>query len=271
GLFYGRMLRGMQDGCGDRAQLALKRIPDPAAPLLEQITSAQSAQGLIVVSITAQETLRALAACGLPVVFFDCATPEVPGAYDIVVHANEAGGYQAATALIELGHRRIGMLVHGSSNDPATAAIGEIARDRRAGFERALRERGLEPNPAWVRPSIPHSSSAYALTRELLRAPAHETPTALVCTIDEMAAAALAAAKDAGLRVPEDISVAGMGDVGVFSAPALASVRMQVERSGEDAVRMLLERIARPDLAHRKHVLSTEFIARGSIGMPRAE
>lgn len=271
GLFYGRALRGMQNALGERAQLVLKRLGMPAAGFLEQLKATRAADGVIALSITDAQALEAFAACGLPVVFFDCATPSCAGGFDIVTHANELGGYQAVSALIEQGHRRIGMFVHGSSNDPATAVIGEVARDRLAGFERALRERSLPVRPEWIRPVVPNSASAYAATRDLLRLPASEIPTALVWTIDEMAAGAIAAAKDAGWRVPEQLSIAGFGDVGVFSVPALATVRMQIERSGEDAVRMLLERIATPKLKARRQVMSTEFIARGSIGMPRLE
>jgi len=271
GLFYGRALRGMQNALGDHAQLVLKRLSTPATSFLEQLKATRAADGVIALSITDAQALEAFATCGLPVVFFDCATPMATGNFDIVTHANELGGYQAVSALIEQGHRRIGMFVHGSSNDPATSAIGEVARDRLAGFERALRERGLSVRPEWIRPVVPNSTSAYAATRDMLRLSASELPTALVWTIDEMAAGAIAAAKDAGWRVPEQLSIAGFGDVGVFSVPALATVRMQIERSGEASVRMLLERIANPKLESRRQIMSTEFIARGSIGLPRLE
>ncbi|MBI3829650.1 MAG: GntR family transcriptional regulator [Planctomycetes bacterium] len=271
GKFYFRMLQGMQEASAERASVILKRIGTPLPEFVKSLQADRAIDGMLVLGVVAHEVVDALAASGIPAVFYDCTAPSAAGAYGIVTHASEDGGYQAGTALAEMGHRRFAVFIHASSGDVKSAVIGPIARERLAGFERALHARGLRLAPDAARPVACSSPAGYAAMRDLIQNAKGPLPTALFCTTDEMAIGAISAAKDAGLRVPEDLSIVGFGDVGHFSVPALTTVRAQVERSGEDAARLLLERIADRKLPFRKHVLPTEFIARASSGLPRPE
>lgn len=271
GRFYFRMLQGMQEASADRASVFLKRITSPLTEFVKALKSDSGIDGVLVLGVVETEIVDALASAAIPTIFYDCAEPSLVGNFGIVTHASEDGGFQAGSALAELGHRRFAAFFHASSGDADTAVIGPIARDRMAGFVRALQSRGLRLAQDAARPVACSSPAGYAAMRDLIQSEKGPLPTALFCTTDEMAIGAISAAKDADLRVPEDLSIVGFGDVGHFSVPALTTVRAQVERSGEDAARLLLERIANPKLPFKKHVLPTEFIARASSGLPRPE
>ncbi|MCZ7647530.1 MAG: substrate-binding domain-containing protein [Planctomycetota bacterium] len=240
--------------------------PARADALAAELARERDLGGAIVVGLTDRPTLYALLGSGKPTVLYDCAMPSHPAPFDFVSHANEEGGFLAASALLDLGHRELGFFVHATSDDPRSAVHGEVAADRRAGYERAFRVRGLKLDPARLMPVSPSGKQAYDRAARLFR----EAPavTALACTTDEMALGALAAAKDAGRRVPEDFSVCGFGDIGLYSAPALASVRLDLEGSGAAAVRLLCERIARPELPARREIFPVAFEARESVASP---
>jgi DNA-binding LacI/PurR family transcriptional regulator len=95
-------------------------------------------------------------------------------------------------------------------------------------------------------------------------------PTAVFAVDDETAAGAMQAIHDAGLRVPEDISVVGMDDVPLAAAlrPALTTVRIDTEEMGRRAVEMLLQIIAEPPLHPPHEVLPTDLVVRESAAPP---
>ncbi|MBE7467310.1 MAG: GntR family transcriptional regulator [Planctomycetes bacterium] len=268
GLFYARVLQGMHLECGAGVSLGMRPLLEKHADdLALRLTQEADLSGVIVIGITDRPTLYALLGTGKPTVLYDCAMPSHPAAFDFVTHANEEGGYLAASALLDLGHRDAAFFVHASSDDPRNAVLGEIAADRKAGFERAFRSRGIDLAPERLMPVPPSGRQAYENAARLFRA--GPPPTALACTTDEMALGALAAAKDAGLRVPEDISIVGFGEMGYFSSPGLSTVHMELEPSGAAAVRLLRERIARPELPARREVFPVAFVGRESLAAPR--
>jgi DNA-binding LacI/PurR family transcriptional regulator len=94
-------------------------------------------------------------------------------------------------------------------------------------------------------------------------------PTALLCLSDRLAEGALRAARRLGLRVPEDLSVAGFDDaVPTAAALDLTTVRQPSRGKGEQAARALLELLTGIGPAGPREPLPTEFIVRGSTGPP---
>ena len=267
-LFYYRVIQGMQDACPPGSSISL-RHGDDAGPLIAALKADPTVRGLVVLGIIDAVRVRQFVEeSGLPTVLYDCAAPESNTPFDIVTHASDNGGYLATSALLELGHRDIAFFVHASSNDAKNAIVGSIARERQAGFERAFREHGLNVPKGRVQPVIPCSESGYTVARRVLSASKRKRPTAIFCSIDETAIGVIAAAKDLGLKIPQDLSVVGFGDIGQFVTPALSAVRLEMELSGREAVKLLGERIDNPSLASRKCVLPAEFISRASSGAP---
>ncbi|MFJ8114216.1 LacI family DNA-binding transcriptional regulator [Streptomyces sp. NPDC096132] len=143
------------------------------------------------------------------------------------------GGREATQALLDLGHRDIAYLT-GTVSSWATKA-------RLRGFREALSGAGLDPRDHTVLPGNYHADSGYELARTLLRR--GPLPTAIMCGNDRMAFGALLALLEAGVRVPEDVSVMGYDDQFQLAAeihPALSTVRLPYAAMG----RMAAERLA---------------------------
>lgn len=234
------------------ASLALRGIACDAAQLRE-------CQGLVALWVMDAQALRDLAALGIPLVGYECAADPAAPETDNISHANESGAYAAACSLINLGHRDIGCVMHPTG----------VAAERRAGFERAMRQHGLPVPSGRIYTAMATGEAGYAFGRRLLSDPG-TAPSALLCTDDTIAYGIMAAAQELGRTVPDFISIVGFGDLGLFTSPALSSVRMDIATSGREAVRLLKERGADPSLPPRSVVLPTEYIRRASCGPPRA-
>ncbi|MCL6553900.1 MAG: LacI family transcriptional regulator [Firmicutes bacterium] len=171
---------------------------------------------------------------GVPVVLLERRSPGP--AVDCVVSDN-AGGVRAAIAhLAEQGHRRIACLV----GDLHASQYAE----RLAAYERAVRELGLAAAPELVRAGLITYADGQQAALALLRGPA--PPTALFCATDTLAIGALRGARLAGRRVPDEVAVAGYGDIelAAYTQPPLTSVAQDKQRVGELAVQVLLRRLA---------------------------
>ncbi|WP_265520455.1 LacI family DNA-binding transcriptional regulator [Oerskovia flava] len=147
-----------------------------------------------------------------------------------VVVANRSGAGDLAGALHALGYRSVGVL--------AGPAGHRTAADRSAGFAQALQERGTAVGP------VVHSAftrdGGYAGMAELLARP--DRPRLVLAVNDVMAVGAMAAARDAGLHVPDDVAVAGFDDIVTLRdvTPALTTVRIPLTSIGEIATRLAL-------------------------------
>lgn len=169
---------------------------------------------------------------------------------------NWQGAYDATTYLIGLGHRRIGFIT-------GNQEMG-CSRDRLAGYLASLRAAGLPFDESLVREGNFHSPLAYERTGELLALP--EPPTAIFASNDLSAFGVMDAARDAGLRIPDHVSVIGFDDIpGAASAnPPLTTVRQPLREMGKQATRLLLELIEERQLGGERIGLPTELIVRAT-------
>jgi len=144
------------------------------------------------------------------------------------------GGREAAAHLAELGHTRIAFV-----SGPQTF---RSSHERRSGFEEALNERGLKLAKAYVVEGAYTYESGIEKGRDLLAMA--ERPTAIFAGNDEMAAGVLQAARQLGIRVPEDLSVVGFDDFQIASRlwPTLTTVRTPTREIGRLAVERLIGR-----------------------------
>ena len=171
---------------------------------------------------------------------------------DAVVADHAQGGALVAAHAIARGHRRIGLL----SGPRALAS----AAARRSGFLHAA-DGTLEV--AWEH-EVPFSSDLPPAAIERLRAP---DCSLVVCANDAIAVGALRALREAGARVPEDVSVIGFDDVpwAEFVEPALTTVRQPLAELGAGAVAMLHARIAAPGDARRFETHPVTLVTRRSV------
>lgn len=169
----------------------------------------------------------------VPVVVFGRAIAEVADA--CVVLDNERGGALATECLLRHGHRHIGHVA-----GPLSFAD---ARDRHAGYRRALEAAGVAYDERYVVAStFLEEGGASAVTQLIERVP---KLSAVFVANDQMAAGAMRALRERGLRVPDDVSVVGYDDVFLarYLTPALTTVRQPLVEMGRAAAEVLLARV----------------------------
>ena len=148
---------------------------------------------------------------------------------------NREGSREAVAHLVELGHRRIG-LINGELQM-------EAAHARRDGYKQALLEAGMPIAPELMVEGFFSEAMAYQAMLKLLDLP--HPPTAVFAASDSMAIGALRAIRDRGLRTPGDVAMIGYDDlpIAAHAIPPLSSVHQPVGEMGANAVRVLIEQI----------------------------
>jgi len=177
----------------------------------------------------------------------------VPAA--VIEYDNEGGAYAMTSYLLSHGHRRI-LYLGGEATH--TTSIGRLA-----GFHRAMADFGVDVDPGLVEHGTFTRASGYHLARQRLRG--DRDFTAVFAETDIMAAGVYTAAAEAGLRVPEDVSIVGYDDVELAQdlRPRLTTVRVPYEELGRAAVRLALDDQA--DGGERHVTLGTHVVVRESV------
>jgi DNA-binding LacI/PurR family transcriptional regulator len=212
------------------------------------------------------EALRAGPVDGF--IFFTVEPPASTGEHVVAIEVSppgmtfarldtEQGTDLAVDHLLELGHRRIGHL--------ASDIDGETFRIRRTHLLRRLSAAGLEPGPH-VRTPFRFDLAGRAAREMLDRA---SPPTAVFCDDDILAGGVYLAARELGLRIPEDVSVVGFDDLPfaqVF-APPLTTIRVDAGELGATAFELLATMMA-GEPAPPGRILPVEFVVRESTAPP---
>lgn len=174
---------------------------------------------------------------------------------------NEAGARGAVEHLLALGHRRIACI----TNAPLAYTA---AADRLAGYRAALTAAGIEPDDRLVAQAAFEPSSGSQAMTELLDRAAGAFDAVFIAS-DVVAVGAIGALKEAGFRVPQDVSVVGFDDIALagFVDPPLTTVRVPAHQLGLVAGKALLDRIARNPVEPRT-LLPTELVVRSSTARP---
>ncbi len=172
-----------------------------------------------------------------------------------VVSDNLGGALMLTRHLISLGHRRI-----------AFTPIPELHttnRDRFAGYRQALKEANIPYDEQLVVPVTMASENRYAAMNQLMDLP--DPPTAVFAFHDYVAIDVLRAAADRGLRVPEDVAIAGFDGMhsSLITTPPLTTVKQPVQEMGERAVEVLLNQLTNNLKVHQV-VLPVELLPRQS-------
>lgn len=197
---------------------------------------------------------------GLPFVFVDRFVPGLEA--DFVAADNFSAARIATRHLLRLGHRKIAYLY-------APHRMNTGQRERLDGYRSVMRESGLAPLP-WeaIRPRAERSEEGREATRELLLDKDGQGVTALLAATDSTAMGALRALYDAGIKVPDQMAIMGFGGstVAEYMQPPLTTMTLPMRALGEQAARLLLDRIA-GDTSPRKNILlPTELTIRDSCG-----
>jgi DNA-binding LacI/PurR family transcriptional regulator len=224
---YGLLLANAEDAAGEQRAVALMR--------------AKQVDALIVFAVSLldadSEDLYAAQATGTPVVAINRALP-ADSPLSAVWFDHRAGGRQATQHLLALGHRRIAHIA-----GPANRLTGV---QRRQGYEEALLEAGIAPDPSLIATAEDYS---FASGERLMARLWQERPRAVFVAGDAMALGAIRALSRLGARIPEDCSLAAFGnpDFVRYATPAITTVDLPVSTAGQVAVDLALKRMRFPE------------------------
>lgn len=176
--------------------------------------------------------------------------------YPAVISMNRAGALTATEYLIGLGHRRIGFV--GGRPDLRSAW------ERLEGYEGALRQANIDVDPDLIAIGDFTSETGRVCARRLLSL--EEPPTAIFAANDQSAIGVIEAAREAGRRVPEDLSVIGFDNIpeAAYCNPALTTVDQFISRMGYVATEMLIRLIEDGDLESDQYTMPTQLVVRDS-------
>lgn len=205
--------------------------------------------------------IELLKASGLPVVMIGYYLPDTGLATLDVDNFN--GGRKATEYLLGLGHTRIAML--------AGPSAWQSARQRAAGYEHALQMAGLPVSSELVIPCSWLHKSGYQGMQFLLAR--RVSFTAVFAHNDRIARGAISALHQAGLSVPDNVSIIGYDDIpeSEFSDPPLTTIRQPMEEIGEAGTRLLIDLISHQAAGPRQALFDTELIERASCAPPERQ
>ncbi len=255
------LIKGCLEG-SERADLSLVHMlvstDDPASVdrFFERSVMGRHLDGVILASHVLGDKLVAhLQASDFPYVLVGRDEHRAANFVDI---DNRQAARIATQHLIDHGYRRICHL--GGPPDLVTAI------DRQEGFFDSIRASGIDPASVRVECGYFEQVTGFEITLRLLQQP--DPPDAIFAADDAMAIGAIQAARELGVRVPEDIAIVGFDDIDMnrMVRPQLTTIRQPSDALGRTAVGMLSYMITHPQTTPMQRWLTAELIVRGSCG-----
>jgi len=228
---------------------------------IERISARGTDGVVLVVSELEPQARKELSRLQVPVVAIDPIGSDTES-FVTVSATDWVGGREATEHLLALGHRRIGFI---------TGPISlECHQDRLDGYTSALGRAGIAADPSLVRQGDSLIAGGQLFGGELLDLP--DRPTAIISGSDEQAYGVYLAARERGLRIPEDLSVVGFDDVDLcrWVSPQLTTVRQPLSSMAAEATRLLLKLAAGEEVASPTVRLASKLIVRDSTAAPAA-
>jgi DNA-binding LacI/PurR family transcriptional regulator len=263
--YFSQVINGIESIANDRGyNIIIAQSKESAERELVdlQFLASRSVDGLII-SVATETTdysfLQDLHERGLPIVFFDRIVNEINT--HKVIADNFKGAYDATTHLLNQGYQRIALV---------TSAEGlSITQERRAGYEAALKDRGIEVDPACIQ----HCQHSGMIKTEIEDAfsklwKLKQKPDAIFAVSDKLTTGFLRLLKEKKIKVPDDVGLMGFSntDLTELLNPPLSIVKQPAFEMGEISMQLLLELIEskRPVTDFETRVLNTELIIRES-------
>ncbi len=258
--FWTTVARGVEDAASDAGLSVIlcntDESPDEQERYLTVLLQKRVDGILLVPADSAPAPVQAIRRQQIPVVVLDRRVSGV--AVDVVRCDSRAGAFQLVQHLTRLGHRRIALLA---------GPLGvSTAEERILGYRQALHEAELADE--YILSGAFTLQSGYEMACQALANPAR--PSALFAGNNFIAIGALRALRDAGLRVPEDISLVGFDDLppALVVDPFLTAAAQPAYEMGYQATHLLLQRMAGEGPAEMQEtILPVQLVERSSTGM----
>ncbi|KAA3642152.1 MAG: LacI family transcriptional regulator [Chloroflexi bacterium] len=253
---FARIIEGAEIECRNLGYFLLSTsAPDEEtfASLLDELITSRRTEGLLVINPFADGRYKLLS--GIEPVVFVGARPREDAAHSVALD-DVASGQDATQHLLDLGHRKIGMVTG--------PMVEDCTQDRQAGYRAALHDAGIEYDTRFVAAGDWSAISGYAAFKRI--AAKGELPTAIFAQNDQMAVGVIRAAREAGLNVPNDLSVIGVDDMplGSYFDPPLTTMRQDLFQIGRKAARLLTRALESTEVGEEQHLISAELVIRNS-------
>jgi DNA-binding LacI/PurR family transcriptional regulator len=222
---------------------------------INRIAKAREADGLLMLWATGlPEVVQMMKSEKTPFVVVSRRVEDLDVPY--VVADNKTGAFELTKHLISLGHKRIGYT--------PLPILRMINKDRMAGYRQALEEAGIPFDEELLVPVNDNPKNRYQAMNKLLDL--QKPPSAVFAFHDYVAIQALRAATDRGLRVPEDVAIAGFDGMHstLFTSPPLTTVSQPIQAIGQRAVEILIQQISGTNSGSQQIILPTQLIERQS-------
>ena len=255
--YYLSIREGIERECAKQCMNVTKvfRLMDD-----NQEVDSEQLDGLIVIGKVDLDVVQKSINDAKPIVFIDYMLND---SCDSVMFDLRKAARYAMEHLFELGHRKIGYIGGVSYIRKAEGRVHNVDH-RQLEYEAMMKERGLF-DPSLVFVGDWRTEEGYRLMQQLLQL--KERPTALLIGSDPMAIAAIKAANEAELRIPEDIAIVSFDDIQMasFVTPPLTTVKVYAEEMGATAVKLMADRLKGREVA--LHItVPTKLIIRKSCG-----
>ena len=256
--FFSELISGIESACRRlRYELTISYAYPEDKMLIDQLLRETTRPLLLLATEMNTADIRPFLKVKAPLVVLDSRFMDI--SFSTVHIDNVKAGYIAGMHFIDMGHTEFGMI---------TSAIPfNNVRDRRMGFELALRERGYVLSEDNVFALDPTVEGAYGDMFRILDERREKLPTAIFAFNDLVAAGAIRAMKQHGVRIPEDVSVIGMDNLPTVSMlnPALTSVNVPKYEMGRVAVEQLIRMADGGDRTLVKTAVDVQLVERGSV------
>lgn len=200
----------------------------------QKVPMKRRVDGLIIISLPPDDSeTQMFARAEMPVVLVDCYNPHLTS----IVVDNEVGAYDAVNHLLDMGRKRIGFI---NGITEGNFRFNQ-ANSRLQGYEKALREHGIELDSELVVRSGWNRQGGYGAAQKLLGLECR--PDAIFAASDLQALGALEAIRDKGLKVPEEIALIGYDGIELAELLNLSTMQQPMREMGALGVQLLLEKV----------------------------
>lgn len=221
--------------------------------LIDELVSSRRTDGLLVINPYIDER-HTLLPGNVPIVYLGAQSRCESN--DSVCLDEELAGWTATQHLLDLGHKQI-VLLRGPIQE-------DCSLDRQAGYQNALEMAGIKFDPTLIESGDWSATSGYEAIQRLFARNKHFT--AIFAQNDRMAVGAIRALREAGKLVPQDISVIGFDDMplAAYFDPSVTTMRQDMHAIGQEAARLLINRIDNPDSPPEQIRFAAQLIVRSS-------
>lgn len=248
-----RLIEGMSQSLNrSRFQLTIVPVRLDESDYIE-IARRNGVDGVILINTHEQDPgIPELEKAEFPLVVIGSAASDDVYRVDI---DNRVAARKTVEYLVSMGHSDIGMITH-------ALPVYSAAVERLAGFRDALAAAGLPVREDWIRNGDFTEQSGYRAMQEILALSGR--PTAVYAARDTIAYGAINAVRDAGLSVPDDISIIGFDDdfLSRYLNPPLTTMSLPAASIGAQAAELMIARLSSGTLPAKRRILLPTHLSR---------